>query len=361
MRYHRPSRRPAALHFAMINTSPQTDAPKVSVVIPCFNLGQYLDEAVESVLQQHFGDFEIIVINDGSTDPATNALLASYVRPKTRVMSTENRGLARARNLGISMSRGQYVCTLDADDKLHPAHLERTVRVLDENPALSFASMWLQAFGGEDWIWKQERCDLPTLLGECTVCTAALMRASALRAVGGFDEGMPDQGYEDWDLWITLVASGYEGTIIPEVLFYYRRRAGSMSSICCFGEPHQRLTRYLVEKHRDSYDRHMIDVLLRKERDLSEVLRTNLETERHIQTSLVPEVNRRREELASLDQKLLRAEEERALRLDRDQLAARVAELESAIVKVFGSTSWKLTAPLRAVYDAFHRVMDGKE
>jgi glycosyltransferase involved in cell wall biosynthesis len=332
--------------------------PRVSVVIPCFNLGQYVDEAVGSVLQQSFPDVEIIIVNDGSTDVATRDLLGDYVRPKTRVISTENRGLARARNLGISMARGEYVCALDADDRLHPMHLERTVRVLDERPDLAFASCWLQSFGDEEWTWKQERCDFPTLLGECTVCTASLVRTSAVRAVGGFDERMPDQGYEDWELWINLVANGYPGTIIPEVLFYYRRRAGSMSSICCFGEPHQRLMRYLVHKHHESYDRHIVDVLLRKEQEISQILRTNLESERQIQTVLVPELTRRREELAVLNHKLQRAEEERVLHSERERLAARVAELERVTAAVTGSISWKITAPLRATYDALGRLLN---
>src|SRR5689334_7345810 len=138
--------------------------PRVSVIIPCYNLGQYLDEAVNSVRAQSFNDWEIVIVNDGSTDPATNRLLADYRRPKTRVLTTENRGLSAARNLAIAHATGAYICALDADDVLEPRYLERAVAHLEADPTLGFVSSWLETFGDEQWVWKQDRCDLPALL-----------------------------------------------------------------------------------------------------------------------------------------------------------------------------------------------------
>jgi len=86
--------------------------PKVSVIIPCYNQGQYLDEAVDSVLNQTFEDFEIIIVNDGSTDDFTNNLLVNYHKPKTKVISTQNQGLPSARNNGIKIASGEYICCL---------------------------------------------------------------------------------------------------------------------------------------------------------------------------------------------------------------------------------------------------------
>src|SRR5262249_34342696 len=94
--------------LALGSPSPEPPSrPKVSVIIPCYNLGQYVDEAVQSVLDQTFQDFEILIVNDGSTDPETNRLLTGYDRPKTRVMATENRGLPSARNLAIEHATGE--------------------------------------------------------------------------------------------------------------------------------------------------------------------------------------------------------------------------------------------------------------
>src|SRR5262249_37763230 len=145
------------------------------------------DEAVQSVLDQTFQDFEIIIVNDGSTDPATNRLLSDYDRPKTRVITTENRGLAAAGNLAPAHAAGEYICALDADDRLERTYLEKAVRILDDDSGIAFVSCWLRTFGEEEWLWEQDRCDFPTLLTECTVCTAAVVRRLLLTAVGGYD------------------------------------------------------------------------------------------------------------------------------------------------------------------------------
>src|ERR1700736_2112376 len=118
------------------NKSLAIPPPRVSVVIPCFNLGEYVDEAVDSVLCQTLQDLEIVIVNDGSTDPHTNAKLAGYSKPRTRVIQTENQGLAAARNVGIADSRGDYILPLDADDRIAPTFLEKTAAVLDQHPEI---------------------------------------------------------------------------------------------------------------------------------------------------------------------------------------------------------------------------------
>ena len=138
--------------------------PRVSVVIPCFNLGALVHEAIDSVLAQTFQDVEIVVVDDGSTDDATRRTLADLDRPKTRVVRSENRGLSAARNLGIRESGGGYICSLDADDRLAPECLERGVQLLDAEPGVAFVSHWLETFGDEHWTWQPTRCDLGALL-----------------------------------------------------------------------------------------------------------------------------------------------------------------------------------------------------
>jgi glycosyltransferase involved in cell wall biosynthesis/peptidoglycan/xylan/chitin deacetylase (PgdA/CDA1 family) len=235
--------------------------PTVSVVIPCYNLGAYLDQAVQSVLDQTFTDLEILVVDDGSTDEATRHLFVSYRRPKTRIIRTENRGPAAARNRGLREARASYLCFLDADDLLEPTFLDKAVAVLEEDPRLGFASCWLRAFGDASYRWSPLSCDFPVLLAECTVCTAALQRREAVLAAGGYDEAMALQGYEDWDLAIGLVERGWPGTIIPEYLFRYRIRGGSLSQDRGSPEQHSSLMRYLMTKHHNSYRKHLAAVL----------------------------------------------------------------------------------------------------
>jgi len=317
--------------------------PTVSIVIACYNLGQYLDEAVSSVLTQTFQDFEILIVDDGSTDAATQAVLAGYSRPKTRVIRAAHAGLAAARNLGISHAAGRYLCALDADDRLEPAFLEKMIRVLDNDELLTFSSCWLRTFGDEAWDWTPERCDLPTLLWENTVLTAALVRRDAVLAIGGYDTNMPEQGDEDWDLWLTLVERGHRGAILPEILFNYRRRAGSMSTVCWYGPGHLPLLRYRVAKHRATYERYRLDVLLHQDDITAALLRRNDRLERHLASDLEPAANLRRQELATLQAKLASGS-----RVENLEAALLATTAEVAALR--GSMSWRVTAPLRAIY-----------
>jgi len=317
--------------------------PTVSVIIPCYNLGQYLDEAVSSVLAQSFQDFEILIVDDGSTDEATQAVIAQYSRPKTRVIRTEHVGLAAARNLGIGQAKGRYLCALDADDRLEPSFLDKMVRVLDGDESVTFSSSWLRTFGDETWEWKPERCDLPTLLWEDTVLTAALVRRDAVVAVGGYDTNMPEQGDEDWDLWLTLVERGCRGAILPEILFNYRRRAGSMLTVAWYGPAHLPLLRYRISKHRETYDRYRLDVLMHQDDATAALLRHNDRLERHMASSREPAVTRRRDELAALQSKLTAASRVDALEAALQTTSAEVRALRA-------SMSWRVTAPLRSIY-----------
>ncbi len=223
------------------------------------------------MLDQTYQDFEIVIVDDGSDEPATRHMLISYRRPKTRVIRTENQGVAAARNVGLEASRGRFVSFLDADDVLEQLFLERTLRALESNGSLGFAGCWLRAFGGADFDWAPGRCDFPHLLAEDTVCTPALTRREPLLEVGGFDTQMPVAGYEDWEVAISLVEAAYSGTIVPEYLFRYRVRAGSMTATCTAPENHARLMEYIVDKHQETYQRFLpgvIAVIQRRTADL---------------------------------------------------------------------------------------------
>ena len=329
--------------------------PRVSVLIPCYNHGEFLDEAVNSVLAQTCTDFEVVIVDDGSTEAATRDRLAEFERPKTRLVCAPHAELAAARNRALAESIGRYVCALDADDRLDPSFLEKTVAVLEREPSVAFVSAWLRAFGDETWEWKPERCDLAALLAENTVLTTALVRRDAIEAVGGYDGSMPQQGDEDWDLWLTLAERGYRGVIVPEVLFYYRRRAGSMSSHCWHGPGHMPLARYRIAKHAPAYQQHVFDVMRRQDAETAALLRRNDELERCIATELEPAVALRREELAAL-----------RARLDEPRTEARLRELEAAlhdataeVAALRGSASWRITGPLRDAYGWWLRLRGG--
>ncbi len=206
------------------------DRPLVTVGVPCYNYGRYLPEAVESVLASTFQDFEILVINDGSTDPDTLEALAAIERrdPRIRVVHQPNQGLAAARNKGAALAQGKYVVSLDADDRIAPTYLEKAAWVLEHHPEFAFAYSLVQMFGAENCIWKTEPFSLEKALRYNHVPTGAMFRREAWIEAGGFRDGL--HGQDDWNFWITLGAKGWEGCLIDEPLFYYRKHEASMWS-----------------------------------------------------------------------------------------------------------------------------------
>ena len=203
--------------------------PTVSVIIPCYNQGSYLDEAVDSVLAQTFRDFEIIVIDDGSTDEETIQLLSSFSRPGTRVIRTPNQGLAEARNTGIREARGKYILPLDADDRIAPGYLEKAVAVLDTMPGVGIVYCLAETFGARTGPWLTPQYSLRRmLLGNLIFCSA-LFRRDDWEESGGYNRNMA-AGWEDWDFWLSLIELGRKVHRIPEVLFFYRLKEGSMAA-----------------------------------------------------------------------------------------------------------------------------------
>lgn len=356
-------------------------APRVSIVVPCYNLGHYLAEAVDSVLGQSFTDFEILVVDDGSTDDETRTILDGFSRPKTRVLRSENRGLPGAKNLGIANTSGELLCMLDADDVLEPQMLARSVEALDAAPSMAFASHWLRAFGDEQWDWTPASCEFPALLDMNTVNGSALVRRSAMEAAGGFDETFLD-GCEDWDLWITMVEQGCPGMIIPEFLFRYRRRTGSMSRVMMQGETHPALYRRLASKHAASYRTYLEPLLVRREREEAHLRSQIHDLELGDYLLVRPELTSARDDLRdaerwrqaaddaatrgreALERDAALAAAERnaagqaaaeraradaeARRREAEAIARRAMDEVSALRR---SWSWRLTSPLRTALD----------
>jgi glycosyltransferase involved in cell wall biosynthesis len=226
-------------------------SPRVSVVIPCYNQGRWLDEAVDSVLAQTYRDFEVIVVNDGSTERTTNELLAHYQRPSVRVLQTENRGLAIARNTGIDAALGDYILPLDADDMIGPRYLEMAVALLDQDNNLGIVYCRGELFG-----LRRGPVAAPAfsrwvmLFSNLIFCTAMFRKEDWLR-VGGYNSGMV-HGCEDWDFWLSILELGRTVRRIPLVLFRYRVREESMNR-AMDDERRMDMFRRIVTNHPDLY------------------------------------------------------------------------------------------------------------
>lgn len=211
-----------------LSTFTPTDFPDVSVIIPCYNQGMYLMDAIMSVFEQSHGSFEIIVVDDGSTDPATISLLDTLDLPATTVIRQANLGLPGARNTGIRMGRGEFVIPLDADDELAPTYVSELLEVLENNPQAGFAHCWADVYGDVEYVWATRPFNLAWMLVENSVVGCTMIRAAALDAVGLYDETMTS-GNEDWELWIRLAKAGWESEQVRKPLFRYRKHGHTMS------------------------------------------------------------------------------------------------------------------------------------
>ncbi|WP_368670495.1 glycosyltransferase [Myxococcus sp. AM011] len=230
---------------------PRSDTPLVSVLVPYFNMGHYLPETLRSIRAQTFTDYEIVLVDDGSTDAESIEMLERVRAPDLRIIRQRNGGLSAARNTGLKHARGHYVLPLDPDDLIAPTFLEKTVAVMEGTPGLGYATSQVNYFvddatrvtGG--WVpWGMER-DALWVANVASTCTA-LMERRLVEEVGGYDEWLT--GFEDWDVFCSLAERGLEGSVIPESLFYYRVRLDSMTRTSLVSE-RDGLLAYLNQKH----------------------------------------------------------------------------------------------------------------
>ena len=201
---------------------------RVTVVIACYNQGQFVEDAIYSVFAQTLPDWEIVIINDGSDDPATIDLLGQLKLPRTTVINQPNSGLPAARNRGMRGATTDFVVPLDADDELHPNFLAKMVNALDSNPRAGVAHCWTRLFGDLNQVWVPPPLNPYRLLLSNSLVGCAVVRTSTWKAVGGYDEDMT-RGNEDWDFWLRMIENDVEMLEVPEPLFRYRRHGITMS------------------------------------------------------------------------------------------------------------------------------------
>jgi len=207
--------------------------PLVSVVVTSFNYGEFLANAVDSVLAQTFKDLEVIVVEGGSTDVASRFVAAGLQRPRTRVLmqGPSNRAGAN-RNLGISQARGLYICCLDADDTLAPTYIEKALFLLERHgyDVVSSALTMVGAHRGQLNILEQPKLD--DILDGNHVLTSAVFRRSHWEQVGGYRDIDRTSGHvhEDWAFWVRLAALGARfHNLGRDPLLRYRVHAASLS------------------------------------------------------------------------------------------------------------------------------------
>lgn len=211
-----------------------TAVPRVSVLLPVYNGVEYLKESIESVLRQSFGNFEIIAVDDGSTD-GSGELLDSIRDARVRVIHQANAGLPASLNRAIQLARGEYLARQDADDICLPERFARQLTYLDAHAACAVVGTWSE-------IWKKDRrtkrshrhpCEngelqIRMVFDSFFVHSSVMMRRSALELIGRYPVDPKRYPPEDFDLW-SRIARRFQIANLPEVLEIYREVPGSIS------------------------------------------------------------------------------------------------------------------------------------
>jgi glycosyltransferase involved in cell wall biosynthesis len=212
--------------------------PKVSVIIPTYNYGIYIDKSIDSVLSQTYTDFEIIVVDDGSTDN-TKTIIETKYRDKVKYIYQENKGAPAARNRAARESKGEYLAFLDSDDSFFADNIEKKVAALEKNPTIGMvysdgnyimgnstnksSNYKLSAAGAK----LSGDISLMLLKGYRIESSAVVLRAACFNKVGGFDEEIV--GLDDYDLFLRI-SFIFNALFIDECLFESIRHKGSISS-----------------------------------------------------------------------------------------------------------------------------------
>lgn len=221
--------------------------PLISIIIPYYNCEDYIEETIDSIKKQTYQNFEIILVNDGSSKDSTK-FLENFLKTQTNIhyIYQENKGVASARNNGGYQAKGEYVLFLDADDCLHKNYLEKTLNILEQNHQYQLVYSKAELFEAQTGEWKLPPYQgIKSLLQGNMIYITALHRRSDFLALGGFDENL--HTYEDWDYWIRLLKDNHSIYFINETLFFYRKRKSENS-----------LTNELIknnEKNRNDYQK----------------------------------------------------------------------------------------------------------
>lgn len=236
-----------------LNSDYLSETGLLSVVVPYFNMGEYINDAIVSIERSSYSNKEIIIVNDGSNDAKSlSALDLLKTKEGIKVIDQPNMGLSAARNRGAQEAKGVYLAFLDADDKIAPNYYEKAIDILRRKSNVHFVGCWVQYFGDSDGKWPAFVPEPPFLLYHNMINSSSLVYEKESFLNHGLNDTRFVYGMEDYDSVISLVKNGCYGVVIPEFLFFYRIRKNSMAK--GFNKSNRLyLYQLLAGKHREFY------------------------------------------------------------------------------------------------------------
>jgi glycosyltransferase involved in cell wall biosynthesis len=286
------------------------DLPTFSVVIPCFNHGTFVLAAVASAEDSEGVAFELVIVNDGSTDPFTIEVLERLRAAGYQIIDQPNRGLSAARNAGIRASRGRYILPLDADNQIRCSYLRRAGEVLDAAPEVGVIYGDAALSGERSGVWRVPDFNFDEMATGNRIDACAVFRREVWEQCGGYDENI-QVGWEDWDYWLSVAERGWKFVHIPEVLFEYRVQSESMSAGLAKPENRRRLLEFIIAKHPATFQPRLPRMFAEKDahwlqaEDRAAVLGRGLDEVRGSLDAARDELHATRHELAAAQSELL--------------------------------------------------------
>ena len=227
-----------------------TSMPDISIIIPCYNSGKYLPEAIDSVRQyQGKHNYEIILVDDGSADTDTLELLESYKSAEGFVVIyQENKGPSAARNVGCKSANSQYLMFLDSDNKIEPGYIDLAVSMLNNDDQVGVVYSKAYFWGDTTEKRFETTCfDIDKLLISNYIDMCVVLRKKCFDEVNGFDETL--RCFEEWDLWLSIYKKNWKFEFIDKELFGYRIRSNSL--LIQQSENYYEIVTQIRKKHMD--------------------------------------------------------------------------------------------------------------
>lgn len=242
----------------------------VSIIIPCYNDAQYIEQSVNSALNQTYANKEVIVVDDGS-NAETKAVLQKLAHKITQLITQENKGQSTARNVGIKEAKGEYILVLDSDDFFEPTFCEKAVAVFESRKEIKIVTCKANLIfeNNAKVVYTPEGGSISNFIISNSALGTSLFKKEDWNVCGGYDESMRN-GFEDWEFFIRLLKSGGEAEVIQEPLYNYRKRHNSTTNSA--NKIKYELLQYIYIKHQELYKanyetfiRHLLSKIEREE------------------------------------------------------------------------------------------------
>ena len=222
----------------------------ISIILPCYNDHFYIEEAIDSALNQTYPKKEVIVVDDGS-NAQTKAVLKKLESRIDLLITQGNKGPSAARNNGIKAARGEYILVLDSDDYFEPEFCEKAVNLFQKKSEIKVVTSYSRWFVDDTnyKIFKPTGGGLRNYLIKNCAMGSAIFLKKDWEKIGGYDQNL--QGYEDWEFYIRLHLNGGVTEVLPNILFHYRNKSKSNNKEA--NKNKYKLSKYIYLKHNNLY------------------------------------------------------------------------------------------------------------